>query len=63
MVYQNPSLNPDLEFLFVMMAFPGFSETPILEPRSRISAGYGGILIAENGKVHDNHTKLMEAMK
>ena len=27
-----------------------------------ISAGYGGILIAENGKVHDNHTKLMEAM-
>ena len=28
-----------------------------------ISAGYGGILIAENGKVHDNHTKLMEAMK
>tara|TARA_B100001113_G_C21092088_1_gene614827 strand:+ start:599 stop:1771 length:1173 start_codon:yes stop_codon:yes gene_type:complete len=28
-----------------------------------ISAGYGGILIAEDGKVHDNHTKLMEAMK
>ena len=28
-----------------------------------ISAGYGGIIIAENGKVHDNHTKLMEAMK
>ncbi len=28
-----------------------------------ISAGYGGILIGENGKVHDNHTKLMEAMK
>ena len=28
-----------------------------------ISAGYGGILIAENGKVHDNHSKLMEAMK
>ena len=28
-----------------------------------ISAGYGGILIAENGKIHDNHTKLVEAMK
>jgi len=28
-----------------------------------ISAGYGGILIAEDGKIHDNHTKLMEAMK
>ena len=28
-----------------------------------ISAGYGGILIAEDGKMHDNHTKLMEAMK
>ena len=28
-----------------------------------ISAGYGGILIAENGKIHDNHTKLTEAMK
>nr|AIF01406.1 NAD(P)(+) transhydrogenase (AB-specific), alpha subunit (pntA) [uncultured marine group II/III euryarchaeote KM3_147_B09] len=28
-----------------------------------ISAGYGGILIAENGKIHENHTKLMEVMK
>jgi|TARA_B110000438_G_scaffold170972_1_gene163356 NAD(P) transhydrogenase subunit alpha len=28
-----------------------------------ISAGYGGILIGENGKIHSNHTKLMEAMK
>ena len=28
-----------------------------------ISAGYGGILIAEDGKIHSNHTKLMEAMK
>ena len=28
-----------------------------------ISAGYGGILIAEDGKLHDNHSKLMEAMK
>ena len=28
-----------------------------------ISAGYGGILIAEGGKVHENHTKLMEMMK
>ena len=28
-----------------------------------ISAGYGGILIAEDGKIHDNHTKLMEVMK
>ena len=28
-----------------------------------ISAGYGGILIAESGKIHDNHTKLMEALK
>ena len=28
-----------------------------------ISAGYGGILIAEDGKIHENHTKLMEAMK
>ncbi len=28
-----------------------------------ISAGYGGILIAQNGKIHENHTKLMEAMK
>ena len=28
-----------------------------------ISAGYGGILIAEDGKIHGNHTKLMEAMK
>ena len=28
-----------------------------------ISAGYGGILIAEDGKIHDNHTKLMEAIK
>ena len=28
-----------------------------------ISAGYGGILIAEQGKIHENHTKLMEAMK
>ena len=28
-----------------------------------ISAGYGGILIAEDGKIHKNHTKLMEAMK
>ena len=28
-----------------------------------ISAGYGGILIAENGEIHENHTKLMEAMK
>ena len=28
-----------------------------------ISAGYGGILIAESGKIHKNHTKLTEAMK
>ena len=28
-----------------------------------ISAGYGGILIAEGGKIHGNHTKLMEKMK
>ncbi len=28
-----------------------------------ISAGYGGILIAEDGKIHGNHTKLMEVMK
>ena len=28
-----------------------------------ISAGYGGILIAEGGEIHGNHTKLMEAMK
>ena len=28
-----------------------------------ISAGYGGILIAEDGKIHTNHTKLMEVMK
>ena len=28
-----------------------------------ISAGYGGILIAEDGKIHANHTKLMEVMK
>ncbi len=28
-----------------------------------ISAGYGGILIAENGEIHGNHTKLMEVMK
>ena len=28
-----------------------------------ISAGYGGILIAEDGKVHENHTKLIEVMK
>ena len=28
-----------------------------------ISAGYGGILIAEDGKIHENHTKLVEAMK
>jgi len=28
-----------------------------------ISAGYGGILIAEGGKIHENHTKLMEVMK
>ena len=28
-----------------------------------ISAGYGGILIAEGGKIHENHTKLMEKMK
>ena len=28
-----------------------------------ISAGYGGILIAESGKIHENHTKLMEVMK
>ena len=28
-----------------------------------ISAGYGGILIAENGKIHENQTKLMEALK
>ena len=28
-----------------------------------ISAGYGGILIAENGEIHVNHTKLMEVMK
>ena len=27
-----------------------------------ISAGYGGILIAEGGKIHRNHTKLMEAI-
>ena len=25
--------------------------------------GYGGILIAEDGKIHANHTKLMEVMK
>ena len=28
-----------------------------------ISAGYGGILIAEDGKIHTNHTKLIEVMK
>ena len=28
-----------------------------------ISAGYGGLLIAEDGKIHGNHTKLMEARK
>ena len=28
-----------------------------------ISAGYGGILIAEKGEVHENQTKLMEALK
>jgi len=28
-----------------------------------ISAGYGGILIAEDGNIHKNHTKFMEAMK
>jgi hypothetical protein len=28
-----------------------------------ISAGYGGILIAENGEIHTNQTKLMEALK
>ena len=28
-----------------------------------ISAGYGGILIAEDGKIHENHTKLVEVMK
>ena len=28
-----------------------------------ISAGYGGILIAEDGKIHTNHTKLMEVME
>jgi|TARA_B110000263_G_scaffold249808_1_gene268659 NAD(P) transhydrogenase subunit alpha len=28
-----------------------------------ISAGYGGILIAKGGEIHENHTKLMEAMK
>ena len=28
-----------------------------------ISAGYGGILITESGKIHANQTKLMEAMK
>ena len=28
-----------------------------------ISAGYGGILIADNGKIHENHTKLVEVMK
>ena len=28
-----------------------------------ISAGYGGILITEGGKIHENHTKLMEAME
>ena len=28
-----------------------------------ISAGYGGILIAENGKIHENQTKLMEALE
>ena len=28
-----------------------------------ISAGYGGILISMDGKIHENHTKLMEVMK
>ena len=28
-----------------------------------ISAGYGGILIAVDGKIHANHTKLIEVMK
>ena len=28
-----------------------------------ISAGYGGILVAENGKIHGNQTRLMEALK
>ena len=28
-----------------------------------MSAGYGGILIAENGKIHGNQTRLMEALK
>ena len=28
-----------------------------------ISAGYGGILIIENGKINENQTKLMEALK
>ena len=28
-----------------------------------ISAGYGGILISMEGKIHENHTKLMEVMK
>tara|TARA_Y100000782_G_scaffold111770_1_gene140614 strand:+ start:1126 stop:2298 length:1173 start_codon:yes stop_codon:yes gene_type:complete len=28
-----------------------------------ISAGYGGILVAENGKIHGNHTRLKEALK
>jgi NAD(P) transhydrogenase subunit alpha len=28
-----------------------------------ISAGYGGILVAENGKIHGNHTRLKEVLK
>ena len=28
-----------------------------------ISTGYGGILVAENGKIHGNHTRLKEALK
>ncbi len=28
-----------------------------------ISVGYGGILIIENGKINENQTKLMEALK
>ena len=28
-----------------------------------ISAGYGGILVAANGKIHENHTKLKEALQ
>ena len=38
-------------------------EQVLIGDEGGISAGYGGILIAENGKIHENHTKLMEAMK